>query len=136
MARFLLEDGRWLGQGILQMPFKEEWVPFDTEWCGANGLWWHKVTLRGAPNAIVNGYRLLLEGAPAIIELESPHLGFLSGTLLLEDGVIGWELRGQELTGFEYFSRQDDGSYIHKAEFANSEGMRTQVKGQIWLADG
>ncbi len=136
MARFLLDDGRWLGEGMLKMPIKEEWIPFATEWCGTNGLWWHKVTLKNAQNAIVNGYRLLLEGTPAIIELESAHLGFLTGTLLLEDGVIGWELKGQELAGFEYFTRQSDGSYMHKAAFANPEGLRTEVKGQIWLADG
>lgn len=133
---FFLEPGRWEGEGSIQLPIGDQFLPFTTVWEG-NGSWWiHRVFLEGVEEPVVNCYRIEEGEEAPILVMESPHLGSSEGVLLTDSDRIGWEFRGAELSGFELFQRIDAERYQHRAEFLNPGGMQTKIAGEIrWVSE-
>ena len=132
---FLTQPGRWEGEGKILLPLGQQTLPFKSTWEG-NGRWWvHRVYLQDVEEPVMNAYRITHQDQQARIEMESPHLGGAEGFLLIAEGQVGWEFKGDEFSGYELFRRRDDGSYDHIAEFCNPGGLQTKITGVLrWVS--
>ena len=70
------------------------------------------------------------------IDLENQALGKITGNGLINDKVIAWEFRVEDIgfDGFEFYEEQPDNSYLMHAEYATSDQFRTLIQGKVWQA--
>jgi hypothetical protein len=75
-----------------------------------------------------------LTGGEFSIDLENQALGKVSGKGLVNDKLIAWEFRVEEIgfEGFELYEKQDDKNYLMRAEYATSDQFRTLIQGRLW----
>ncbi len=68
------------------------------------------------------------------IELKNAALGTIAGKGVIKDDLIAWEFRYNELEfeGFEFYEKQEESSYLMRAEYATSDHYRTMIHGKIW----
>jgi hypothetical protein len=124
---FFKAPGQWRAEGTITLPLGLEALPFHAIWQGQGSLWTQQVFLEGVHEPVTNAYKRNFGELPLIL-LESPHLGSLQADLIESDNQIGWEIRSPELSGYEWFQRQPDGSYKHVAEFTGEHGLRTKIE--------
>lgn len=139
---FLLAPGSWLGQGKIQLNMVAEELAYFTRW---------NVGSQDGEGRIVSNQEIQVKGLSDImnnefiisnlnqgefsIELENQALGKVTGKGVINDKVIAWEFRVEEIgfEGFELYEKQDDKNYLMRAEYATSDQFRTTIQGRVWL---
>lgn len=138
---FLFHPTSWLGEGKISLSVSDEVLPFYTRWnLGAKSPEGEisakqEVQIAGISD-VMNNHFLIYDLTPTEfkIELENATLGKIIGKGVIKDTIIAWEFRSEELgfDGFELYERQEDGSYLIRAEYATADACRTTIEGKIW----
>lgn len=138
---FLLEPKLWLGEGVIQLNMVEEELGFCTRWTvfhpNAQGETecLQEIQIKGVPDIMHNKFIFSPGAGPQFgMQLENEAIGRIAGTGLITDSLIAWEFRIKEIgfEGFELYEKQQDDSYIMRAEFATGDQFRTLIRGRIW----
>jgi hypothetical protein len=127
---FFSMPGQWSAEGCIELPLGLEKITFRAVWSGHGPLWTQQVYLEGVEEPVLNAYKLEEGPSPRVL-LESPHLGSLEAVLTRSASCVGWEYKTDLLSGYELFHRQEDGSYLHRAEFTGEHGMRTKIDSRL-----
>lgn len=138
---FLLEPKNWLGEGKISLSMSDEELDFYTRWNATAKdpqgeiAAQQEVQIKGMSDVMHNQFVITdLTPTHFIIELENAALGTITGKGIIKDNLIAWEFRDQELgfEGFEFYEKQEDGSYLMRAEYSTPDQYRTTIKGKIW----
>lgn len=138
---FLLVPGLWIGQGKIQLNMVAEELTFFTRW--NVGLPDSKgrieslqeIQVKGLSDIMHNQFALYnFSSGEFVIDLENQALGKIIGKGIINDKVIAWEFRIQEMgfDGFEFYEKVDEKNYLMRAEYATSDQFRTLIEGKIW----
>ena len=75
-----------------------------------------------------------LAGGEFAIDLENQALGKITGKGLINEKVIAWEFRIEDIgfEGFELYEKQDEKNYLMRAEYATNDQFRTLIQGRVW----
>ena len=138
---FLLEPKNWVGEGKIKLSMVEEELDFFTKWnMGALDPEGQipavqEVEIKGMNDVMLNKFLITdITATTFTIELENATLGTIVGKGVIKKNLIAWEFRDNELEveGFEFYEKQEDGSYLMRAEYATSDQHRTTIRGKIW----
>jgi hypothetical protein len=139
--QFLLSPNSWLGQGKIQLNMVSEELAFFTRW-NASSIdgdgrieCLQEIQVKGLSEIMHNEFLIFnLTGNEFSIDLENQALGKISGKGLINDKVIAWEFRVEEIgfEGFEFYEKQDEKNYLMRAEYATSDQFRTLIQGRLW----
>lgn len=139
--QFLLAPGLWLGQGKIQLNMVAEELSFFTRWSIGNPDGEgriesnQEIQVKGLSDIMNNAFVISnLSNGEFVVELENQALGRVTGTGLINDKLIAWEFRVEEVgfEGFEFYELQDDQTYIMRAEYATNDQFRTIIQGRVW----
>jgi hypothetical protein len=139
--QFLLAPGSWLGQGKIQLNMVSEELTFFTRWNVENVdgdgriETVQEIQVRGLSDIMHNEFMIYnVESGEFSIDLENQALGRITGKGLINDKVIAWEFRVEEIgfEGFELYEKQDGATYLMRAEYATSDQFRTLIQGRVW----
>jgi hypothetical protein len=139
---FILSPNSWLGEGKIQLSMVEEELGFYTRWNVAgpdNGgkiECVQEIQVKGLSDVMINQFSFFdVTPSSFSIELENQALGKVIGSGIINDKIIAWEFRVNELgfEGFEFYEKQSDNSYFMRAEYATSDQFRTIIQGKVWL---
>ncbi len=131
----------WLGEGSINLSMVEEELPFYTRWnLGALDpegkiSAFQEIQIKGMSDIMHNQFLITdLTATHFNIELENASLGTIRGKGIIKDNLVAWEFRDTDIgfEGFEFYEKQDDGSYLMRAEYATPDHHRTVIKGRIW----
>lgn len=138
---FLLTPAVWLGQGTIKLSLAVDELLFFTRWSvgeadseGNIGLI-QEIQIKGLPEIMHNEFTLShLSQGEFCIDLENEAVGHVSGKGVINDTVIAWEFRVEDICfeGFEIYEQQDDKNYLMRAEYATHAEFRTLIEGRIW----
>ncbi len=137
----MLEPKNWLGEGKIKLSMVEEELDFFTKWnMGALNPEGQipavqEVEIKGMNDVMLNKFLITdITATTFTIELENATLGIIVGKGVIKKNLIAWEFRDNELEfeGFEFYEKQEDGSYLMRAEYATSDQHRTTIRGKIW----
>lgn len=138
---FIFSPGSWIGEGKIRLNMVEEELGFYTRW---------NVTKNDADNRIECIQEIQVKGLSDImlnqfsffdiapghfnIELENQALGRITGKGLINDKVIAWEFRIPDIgfEGFEFYEKENEESYLMRAEYATRDQFRTLITGKVW----
>jgi len=140
--QFLLTPTSWLGQGKIQLNMVSEELAFFTRW-NANQVdgegkieCLQEIQVKGLSDIMHNQFLIynLTTGGEFAIELENQALGRITGKGLINEKVIAWEFRIEEIgfDGFEIYEKQDEKNYLMRAEYATADQFRTLIQGRVW----
>lgn len=141
LHQFLLTPSSWLGQGKIQLNMVSEELAFFTRWnAGASDgdgriECLQEIQVKGLSDIMHNQFFIYnLANGEFSIELENQALGKIAGKGLINDKVIAWEFRVEEIgfEGFELYEKQDEKNYLMRAEYATTDQFRTLIQGRIW----
>ncbi len=94
-----------------------------------------EVQIKGISDVMHNQF-LITDLTPThfTIELENAALGTITGKGLIKDNLIAWEFRNSEIAfeGFEFYEKQEDGTYLMRAEYVTPDQDRTVIRGKLW----
>ncbi len=137
---FLLTPGRWLGEGKIKLSMIEEELAFLTRWKieqddlgGMECV--QEIQVKGLSEVMINHFHLFDQTAVSFsLFMESHVIGRVQGIGIINENVIGWEFRSEEVgfEGFELYEKQSDDLYHVKGEFSSSDQFRTSIQGKIW----
>ncbi len=138
---FIFSPGAWLGEGSIELNMSDEELGFFTKWTvsppDSEGHieCLQEIQMKGLSETMHN--RLVVSGQTPggfSVQLENEPLGRVVGKGLISDKVIAWEFRIKELgfEGFEFYEKQEDGTYLMRAEFVTSDQFRTLIRGKVW----
>jgi hypothetical protein len=139
--QFLMTPSAWLGQGTIQLNMVAEELSFFTRWNvnHVNGEGKiesvQEIQVKGLSDVMRNEFFIYgLTAGEFSIDLENQALGKISGKGLVNDKVIAWEFRVEEIgfEGFEFYEKQDDKNYLMRAEYATTDQFRTLIQGRLW----
>jgi len=142
---FLFEQKDWLGEGSINLSMVEDELQFYTRWNlgGADSSGeisaLQEIQIQGISDVMHNQFCFRsITPTSFEIELENAALGLITGKGIIKDGLIAWEYRNPELgfEGFEFYEKQEDGSYHMRAEYATDDQSRTMIQGKIWQKGG
>lgn len=138
---FIFAPASWIGEGKIQLNMVEEELGFVTRWTVSDKdpagkiECVQEIQVKGLSDVMHNQFFLSnLTGNSFTIDMENPALGRVSGTGVINEKVIGWEFRVPDLgfEGFEFYEKQEDGSYLMRAEYATADQFRTIIRGKVW----
>lgn len=138
---FLFNAGVWLGQGTIQLNMVTEELAFFTRWNIENKDHSNKIAceqeiqIKGFSDTMRNQFCISnMEHGEFIIDLENQAVGKIQGKGLINDKIIAWEFRINEIgfEGFEVYEKQEDQSYFLRAEYATADQFRTLIQGRVW----
>ncbi len=138
---FLFESKKWLGEGMIKLSMSDEELHFYTRWnlgklddsgkIPAS----QEVQIKGVEDPMHNQF-IITDLTPTHfnIELENAALGKISGKGIIKENLIAWEFRNKEIgfEGFEFYEKQEDGTYFMRAEYATTDHFRTMIRAKIW----
>lgn len=139
--QFLLTPGAWLGQGHIQLNMVAEELDFVTKWnispSATDGRieCVQEIQVKGLSDMMHNQFNIFdWSQGEFQVELENPALGKIQGKGLINDKIIAWEFRVEDIgfEGFEFYEKQDDDTYLMRAEYATDDQFRTLIQGKIW----
>lgn len=138
---FLLTPAVWLGQGKIKLSVAVEELVFFTRWSVAEAdaegriALIQEIQIKGLPEIMHNEFTLssLAQGEFAI-ELENEAVGRVTGSGVINDKVIAWEFRVEDIgfEGFEIYEKQEGNNYLMRAEYATNDEFRTLIEGKLW----
>ena len=138
---FIFSATSWIGEGKIQLNRVEEELIFYTRWNilprDDHGLITcsQEIQVKGLSDVMTNQFFFSdVNPTGFLIELENQALGKVAGKGIVSDKVIGWEFSNPEIgfEGFEFYEKQEDDSYLMRAEYASSEEFRTIIRGKVW----
>ncbi len=139
--QFLLLPNTWLGQGKIQLNMVSEELAFFTRWNvdhidGEGRIeCTQEIQVKGLSDVMSNEFFIYnLSSGEFVIDLENQTLGRISGKGIVNEKIIAWEFRVEEIgfEGFEIYEKQDDTNYLMRAEYATSDQFRTLIQGRVW----
>ncbi len=139
---FLFTPCSWIGDGKIQLNMVDEELGFVTRWTVSDRDPTGKIEcvqeiqVKGLSDVMHNEFCISnLTPNSFSIEMENPAIGKVMGTGLISPKVVGWEFRVPEIgfEGFEFYEKQEDGSYLMRAEYASSDQFRTLIRGKVWV---
>jgi hypothetical protein len=139
--QFLLTPYPWLGQGKIQLNMVSEELAFFTRWSAENAdgdgriECLQEIQVKGLSDIMHNEFLIYnLTSGEFSIDLENQALGKITGTGLINEKVIAWEFRIEEIgfEGFELYEKQDENNYLMRAEYATNDQFRTSIQGRLW----
>ncbi len=140
--QFLLTPSSWLGQGKIQLNMVAEELAFFTRWNAENAdgdgriECLQEIQVKGLSDIMHNEF--LIYNVTTVgefsIDLENQALGKITGIGLVNERVIAWEFRVEEIgfEGFELYEKQDENNYLMRAEYATNDQFRTLIQGRLW----
>lgn len=138
---FLFLPKKWYGEGTITLSMVEEELQFHTQWnlgiLDPQGQInaFQEVQIKGMADVMQNQFLISnLTATQFHIELENAALGIIIGKGLIKGNLIAWEFRDQKIgfEGFEFYEKQEDGTYLMRAEYATADQYRTIIRGKIW----
>jgi len=138
---FLLESKQWLGEGKIKLSMSDEELQFYTRWrlspADAEGkiTALQEVQIAGVDEPMQNQFTISdLTPTHFTIQLENATLGKIAGKGIIKENLIAWEFRNKEVgfEGFEFYEKQEDGTYMMRAEYATPDHFRTMIQAKIW----
>jgi hypothetical protein len=138
---FVFNPGQWLGEGKIVLNMVDEELGFFTRWnigskdSEGNIECMQEIQVKGLSDIMMNQFTFFnVTPTSFSVELENHAIGKVIGTGVINDKVIGWEFRMNEIgfEGFEFYEKQADNSYLMHAEYATSDQFRTMISGKIW----
>lgn len=138
---FLLTPSSWLGQGRIQLNMVAEELAFFTRWNIGNPdaegriECIQEIQVKGLSDIMHNQFNIYaVNHGEFQIELENQALGKVVGKGLINEKLIAWEFRVEEIgfEGFEFYEKQDEKTYLMRAEYATSDQFRTVIQGSVW----
>ncbi|MBS0651552.1 MAG: hypothetical protein JSR93_10360 [Verrucomicrobia bacterium] len=138
---FLLTPSSWLGQGRIQLNMVAEELSFVTKWSvggpDSDGRieCVQEIQVKGLSDVMHNQFNIFdLNSGEFQIELENDALGRITGKGLINEKIIAWEFRIEEMgfEGFELYEKQDEQNYLMRAEYATADQFRTLIQGKVW----
>ncbi len=138
---FLLTPSAWLGRGRIQLNMVAEELSFVTKWnvnepdpegrieCI------QEIQVKGLSDVMHNQFNVFdMSSGEFQIELENDALGKITGKGLINEKIIAWEFRIEEMgfEGFELYEKQDEQNYLMRAEYATADQFRTLIQGKVW----
>ncbi|MBY0530142.1 MAG: hypothetical protein K2P51_08155 [Rhabdochlamydiaceae bacterium] len=138
---FILTPGTWLGQGKIQLNMVSEELAFFTRWTigtpDSDGRieCFQEIQVKGLADVMHNQFTISgINQGEFQIELENQALGKISGKGIINEKLIAWEFRVEEIgfEGFEFYEKQEDQTYTMRAEYATSDQFRTLIQGSVW----
>ncbi len=137
---FMFSPGKWLGEGKIRLNMVEEELSFFTRWTinqeeDGSIECVQEIQVKGLSEVMSNHFRLSnIHSATFSVFMENHAIGKVEGTGIIDESHLGWEFRVKELgfEGFECYEKQEDNSYLMKAEFATVDQLRTTIQGKIW----
>jgi hypothetical protein len=138
---FLFNSGVWLGQGTIQLNMVAEELAFFTRWSiegkdNSNKIACEQeIQIKGLADMVRNQFSISnIEHGEFIINLENQAVGKIQGKGLINDRIIAWEFRVDDIgfEGFELYEKQEDHSYLLRAEYATIDQFRTLIQGRVW----
>ncbi len=139
--QFLLTPSTWLGQGKIQLNMVAEELTFFTLWNirgpREDGLieCSQEIQVKGISDVMRNQFLIRQSSSEEFaIDLENQAVGKITGKGLINEKVIAWEFRVEQIgfEGFELYELQDDKNYLMRAEYATDDQFRTLIQGRIW----
>jgi hypothetical protein len=139
--QFLLTPATWLGQGKIQLNMVAEELGFVTRWvigkADSDGRieCVQEIQVKGLSEVMHNQFLIHnLTGGEFSIDLENQALGRITGKGLISEKLIAWEFRIKDIgfEGFEFYEKQDDKSYLMRAEYSTEDHFRTLIQGTLW----
>jgi hypothetical protein len=139
--QFLMSPSSWLGQGKIQLNMVSEELAFFTRWNISNVdgdgriECLQEIQVKGLSDIMHNEFYIYnLANGEFTIDLENQALGKITGTGLVNEKMIAWEFRIEDIgfEGFELYEKQDDNNYLMRAEYATSDQFRTLIQGRVW----
>jgi hypothetical protein len=138
---FIFTPGIWLGEGKIKLNMVDEELSFLTRWNSTDSNGDGKVEcvqeiqVKGLSEVMHNLFVLYnFNSGEFAIDLENQALGRVVGKGLINEKVIAWEFRVEDIgfEGFEFYEKQSDDSYIMRAEYATEDQFRTLIQGKVW----
>jgi len=138
---FLTSPGTWLGEGKIQLNMVAEELAFFTRWNVENVdgdgriECIQEIQVKGLSDIMHNQFMIYnMASGEFTIDLENQALGKITGKGLINEKVIAWEFRVEDIgfEGFELYEKQDDLTYLMRAEYATSDQFRTLIQGRVW----
>ncbi|MBS0652649.1 MAG: hypothetical protein JSR39_03890 [Verrucomicrobia bacterium] len=138
---FLLTPSSWLGQGRIQLNMVAEELSFVTKWNVSESdpegriECVQEIQVKGLSDIMHNQFNIFdLNSGEFQIELENDALGKITGKGLINEKIIAWEFRVEEMgfEGFELYEKQDEQNYLMRAEYATADQFRTLIQGKVW----
>lgn len=139
---FLLKPNSWIGEGNITLNMVEEELSFYSKWQildkdnSGKIQAVQEIQIGGISENMRNELTFFDFNAKHFsVEMENSNIGKITGKGILDDKVIAWEFRNNDMNfeGFETYYLQDDGSYLMHAEYVTSDQFRTQIEGRIYL---
>lgn len=139
---FIFASSSWLGEGKIQLNMVDEELGFVTRWSVSERDPTGKIEciqeiqVKGLSDVMHNEFSFSnLTPNSFSVDLENPALGKVTGVGIINEKVIGWEFRIEDLgfEGFEFYEKQEDGSYLMRAEYATADQFRTVIRGKVWM---
>ena len=138
---FLMTPSSWIGQGKIRLNMVSEELVFLTRWdIGATNSQgqiecFQEIQIKGLSEVMHNQFTIYdINAGQFVIDLENQALGRIVGKGVINEKVIAWEFRVEEMgfDGFEFYEKLDDKNYFMRAEYATSDQFRTLIEGTIW----
>lgn len=130
----------WNGEGNIRLNMVDEELGFYTRWnisevdpgrieCI------QEIQVKGLSDIMLNQFSFFdLSLNNFSIQLENHALGSIQGTGLITDKIIAWEFRIPDIgfEGFEFYEKDQEESYLMRAEYATRDQFRTLIQGRLW----
>ena len=139
---FSLLPATWIGQGKIKLNMIAEELVFFTRWdIGIARLRSgriesiQEIQVKGLSDIMHNQFALYdFTSGEFAIDLENQALGKIVGKGVINEKVIAWEFRVEDMgfDGFEFYEKIDDKNYLMRAEYATSDQFRTVIEGKVW----
>lgn len=138
---FLLSPSSWMGQGKIKLNMVAEELVYFTRWdignpdaAGRIGCF-QEIQIKGLSDIMHNQFTIYnLNSGEFAIDLENQALGKIVGKGVINEKIIAWEFRIEEMgfDGFEFYEKIDEKNYLMRAEYATSDQFRTMIEGKVW----
>jgi hypothetical protein len=139
---FILKPGFWAGEGKIILSMVEEFLPFHTTWHISPKD--NSGKIQCVQDIQIQGFSEMMRndllfsdftGNHFCIEMQNPNIGHIIGQGVVDDKIIAWEFRENDLhfEGFESYKQLDDGSYQMHGEYISADQFRTQIEGALWF---
>jgi len=138
---FLLSPSTWIGQGKIKLNVVAEELVFFTRWdiglpdTAGRIESVQEIQVKGLSDIMHNQFALYdFTNGAFIIDLENQALGKIVGKGVINDKIIAWEFRVEDIgfDGFEFYEKIDDKNYFMRAEYATTDQFRTMIEGKVW----
>ena len=138
---FLFTPTSWIGQGKIKLNMVAEELVFFTRWNvnnfdGSGRIESvQEIQVKGLSDIMHNQFAIYdMHSDQFVIQLENQAIGKIVGKGIVNEKVIAWEFRIDDIgfDGYEFYEKDENNHYFMRAEYATSDQFRTVIEGKIW----